>query len=55
VAGVDSVVTDPDKRWLAEHLGPNARIVTFPEHGHNLHRTDFEQFVIDVQAFLATS
>lgn len=55
LAGIDSVVTDGDKAWLAERLGRNARTVTFPEQGHNLHRTDFEQFVIDVEAFFATT
>lgn len=55
LAGIDSVVSDHDKTWLAEHLGRNARIVTFTEQGHNLHRTDFEQFVLDLEAFLATS
>ncbi|MBV9102135.1 MAG: alpha/beta hydrolase [Candidatus Eremiobacteraeota bacterium] len=55
LAGQDSVVTDEDKRWLDEHLGPNARIVTFDDDGHNLHRTNFDRFVEDVNAFLATS
>jgi pimeloyl-ACP methyl ester carboxylesterase len=55
LAGRDSVVSDDDKRWLQTELGARARIVMFAEHGHNLHRTNFEEFVSDLEAFLGTS
>jgi pimeloyl-ACP methyl ester carboxylesterase len=55
LAGADSVVDAADQRWLEHHLGSNARLVIFPDAGHNLHRTNFDDFVADVEAFLATS
>jgi pimeloyl-ACP methyl ester carboxylesterase len=55
LAGQDSVVTTADQRWLEANLGPNARIAIFPEAGHNLHRTNFDEFVSDVEAFLLTA
>jgi pimeloyl-ACP methyl ester carboxylesterase len=55
LAGRDSVVTDDDKRLLEDTLDRNARIVTFEEDGHNLHRTNFERFCNDLDAFFATS
>ena len=55
LAGHDSVVTPADQRWLEKNLGARARVAVFPESGHNLHRTDFDAFVTDVEAFFATS
>jgi len=55
LAGQDSVVDSADQRRLEHRLGSHARIVIFPEAGHNLHRTHFDDFVTDLEAFLATS
>ncbi len=54
-AGQDSVIDKNDLRVLGDSLGPNARFVIFAGHGHNLHRTNFEEFARDLEAFLITS
>jgi len=54
-AGRDSVIPAADLATLGKNLGGNARVAVFPESGHNLHRTDFDAFVAEVEAFLLTS
>jgi pimeloyl-ACP methyl ester carboxylesterase len=53
--GKDSVITPADLRGLEDTLGANARIVVVADGGHNLHRTHFDAFVSDLEAFLLTS
>ena len=55
LAGRDSVVTGHDRTWLEQRLGTNARVVIFPDAGHNLHRTHFDEFVRDVEVFFLSS
>jgi pimeloyl-ACP methyl ester carboxylesterase len=53
--GADSVISPADLHALEKRLGDNARIVVVADGGHNLHRTHFDAFVADLEAFLLTS
>jgi len=48
----DSVMAESDLTRVKTNGGPNVRVVDFPEEGHNLHRTAFEAFATEVEAFL---
>lgn len=51
VAGIESVMSSEDQTFLRERGGPHVRMHVFPNDGHNLHRTAFEEFVGAVQSF----
>jgi len=48
----DSVMSKDDIAHLRARGGPNVRISEFPKEGHNLHRTAFDAFAREVEAFL---
>ena len=48
----DSVMSPADVAHAKARGGPNVRIVEFPEEGHNLHRSAFDAFAAEVEAFL---
>ena len=50
-AGIDSVMTAQDLEFLRERGGGNVRIRVFPNDGHNLHRTAFDEFADAVASF----
>jgi len=50
-AGLDSVMSPGDLAFVRERGGSNVQIRTFPNEGHNLHRTAFEEFAGAVEAF----
>jgi pimeloyl-ACP methyl ester carboxylesterase len=50
----DSVMTQADVSHVKSNGGPNVRVSEFPDQGHNLHRTAFDAFATEVEAFLAT-
>ena len=51
VAGIESVLSADDLAFLRERGGPNVTVRVFPNDGHNLHRTAFDEFAAAVQAF----
>ncbi|GAC1303296.1 MAG: hypothetical protein NVS2B3_09410 [Vulcanimicrobiaceae bacterium] len=51
-AGIESVMSSDDQRFLRERGGPNVRVVVFPNDGHNLHRTAFDEFAEAVARFV---
>jgi len=48
----DSVMSKDDVAHLKARGGPNVRVSEFPDEGHNLHRTAFDAFAKEVEAFL---
>jgi pimeloyl-ACP methyl ester carboxylesterase len=48
----DSVMSEDDVAHLKARGGPNVRVSEFPNEGHNLHRTAFDAFAKEVEAFL---
>ena len=52
VAGIESVMSPEDQAFLKERGGSNVRIHLFPNDGHNLHRTAFDEFSRAVESFL---
>jgi len=48
----DSVMAKSDVARVKTRGGRNVRVVDFPEEGHNLHRTAFDAFATEVEAFL---
>lgn len=48
----ESTVTAQERDWLKTTAGSNATTVVYEEHGHNLHRTNFEQFAGDLEGWL---
>ena len=55
VAGPDdSVLSRDDVGFLRSAGGANVRLADFPDQGHNLHRTAFDQFAAEVENFLAS-
>ena len=48
----DSVMSKDDVAHLKSRGGPNVRVSEFPDEGHNLHRTAFDAFAKEVEAFL---
>lgn len=48
----DSVMSKEDVAFLKTRGGGNIRVSEFPEEGHNLHRTAFDAFATEVEAFL---
>lgn len=50
-AGIESVMSEADLAFVRERGGPNVRIRTFPNDGHNLHRTAFDEFADAVASF----
>lgn len=50
-AGIESVMSAADLAFLAERGGPNVRVRTFSNDGHNLHRTAFDEFADAVASF----
>ena len=48
----DSVMSKDDLAQLRARGGPNVRVSEFPNEGHNLHRTAFDAFAREVEAFL---
>ncbi len=50
-AGIESVLSASDLAFLRESGGPNVSIRVFPDDGHNLHRTAFDEFASAVEAF----
>lgn len=51
VAGIESVLSTEDVAFLRDRGGPLVEIRTFPNDGHNLHRTAFDEFASAVEAF----
>ena len=47
----DSVMSGADVAHVKNKGGPNVRVVDFPEEGHNLHRTAFDAFAMEVESF----
>jgi pimeloyl-ACP methyl ester carboxylesterase len=53
IAGEQESIIPPDiMNDIRNHHGPQVQIVTFQKQGHNLHRTDFEGFADELDAFL---
>ncbi|MDP9017416.1 MAG: alpha/beta hydrolase [Candidatus Eremiobacteraeota bacterium] len=50
----DSTVTAHERAWLHEHAGPRTTQIVYEDHGHNLHRTDFDRFAADVERWFET-
>jgi len=48
----DSVMSKDDIAHLKARGGSNVRVSEFPNEGHNLHRTAFDAFAKEVEAFL---
>jgi pimeloyl-ACP methyl ester carboxylesterase len=48
----ESIVPIDDLKYVRERGGPNVAIRVFEGQGHNLHRTDFDRFVEEVDTFL---
>jgi len=48
----ESTVTGQERDWLKTAAGPNVTTLVYEDHGHNLHRTDFERFSRDLEAWL---
>jgi len=55
VAEEDSVIAVDDLKDVRQIAGPNVMIRVFERQGHSLHRTDFEHFVREFDAFLTWS
>lgn len=55
VAEEDSVIAVDELKHVRQLAGPNVMIRVFEKQGHSLHRTDFERFVQELDAFLAWS
>lgn len=51
VAGIESVLSSDDVAFLHDRGGPNVAVRVFPNDGHNLHRTAFDDFAAAVEAF----
>lgn len=51
--GPQSLVALDDLKLVRERGGPNVALRVFEGHGHNLHRTDFDRFTREFDAFLA--
>jgi pimeloyl-ACP methyl ester carboxylesterase len=49
----DSVMSPADVNHLKTRGGSRVRVAEFPEEGHNLHRTAFDAYAAQVEAFLA--
>ena len=47
----ESIVPIEDLKYVREHGGPNVAIRVFEGQGHNFHRTDFERFTRELDAF----
>jgi pimeloyl-ACP methyl ester carboxylesterase len=52
VAGIESVLSAGDVAFLRERGGANVEIRSFPNDGHNLHRTAFDEFSDAVERFI---
>jgi pimeloyl-ACP methyl ester carboxylesterase len=52
-APTESVMSDADLALVRARGGANVEIVTYPDQGHNLHRTAFDRYIADTKAFLA--
>ncbi|HXN08709.1 MAG TPA: alpha/beta hydrolase [Candidatus Acidoferrales bacterium] len=48
----DSVITPSDLKFIEAQGGPNVRVETFADQGHNLHRTAFDRYIAATSAFL---
>ncbi|MFN2528346.1 MAG: alpha/beta fold hydrolase [Candidatus Baltobacteraceae bacterium] len=48
----ESTVTAEERDWLVNAAGSNVTTVVYEEHGHSLHRTNFEQFARDLESWL---
>ncbi|MBV9271997.1 MAG: alpha/beta hydrolase [Candidatus Eremiobacteraeota bacterium] len=55
VAEEDSVIAVDDLKTVRQIAGPNVMIRVFERQGHNLHRTDFDRFTREFDAFLTWS
>jgi pimeloyl-ACP methyl ester carboxylesterase len=51
--GDESIVALQDLKIIRERGGPNVALRVFEGHGHSPHRTDFERFTREFDAFLA--
>lgn len=51
----ESTVSEEERAWLKGSAGPNVRTVVFEDQGHSLHRTDFESFAREADAWLAAT
>lgn len=51
VAGIESVLSPEDQTFLHDRGGSNVLVRVFPNDGHNLHRTAFDEFASAVEAF----
>ena len=51
VAGIESVLSAEDQQFVTERGGPNVTMRVFPNDGHNLHRTAFDEFAHAVETF----
>lgn len=51
IAGIESVLSAEDQAFVAERGGPNVTVRVFPNDGHNLHRTAFDEFANAVETF----
>jgi pimeloyl-ACP methyl ester carboxylesterase len=48
----ESIVPIEDLKFVRERGGPNVAIRVFETQGHNLHRTGFDRFIQEVDAFM---
>ncbi len=51
VAGIESVLSADDQAFVTARGGPNVTLRIFPNDGHNLHRTAFDEFSNAVETF----
>ena len=51
----ESIIALEDVKEVRELAGPNVTIRVFEGQGHNLHRTDFEHFIREFDAFLGAA
>jgi pimeloyl-ACP methyl ester carboxylesterase len=49
----DSVMSAADVAHAKTRGGPNVRVVSYPDQGHNLHRTAFDAFAMEVESYLS--
>ena len=48
----ESVLSEADLEFIRSRGGPNVSLETFPDQGHNLHRTAFDRYIAATTRFL---
>lgn len=51
----DSTVTAEERSWIGRYAGPNVTTINYDGEDHSLHRTAFERFIKDAEAWLAAT